>query len=157
MPAISNRPLPPGASVEISKVAEWLQGPKAKYAVSGNTKFCSNSKELAFVTPNLLERFIEEMPKVPLESAVASICFEHPTLIPIDAGWVVNLVPVHDVQGVAIEDHTLYSNHYVQLTKDSIVSGSFYGLLLVFRFDEEEARSRRQRMRNFLKRDLKMT
>ncbi|KAI0534984.1 hypothetical protein GGR58DRAFT_504771 [Xylaria digitata] len=157
MSAIVNKPLPPGASDEILEVAKWLKGPKAKYSVTANTKFCSNPEELASVTSNLLSRFLEEMPNAPLESNVAAIHFEDSTDIPIDAGWVVNLIPVHEVQGVAIEDHTLYSNHYVQLNKDRNVLGNFFGLIFMFRFDQGGARGRRERMRNFLKRALKMT
>ncbi|KAI1289060.1 hypothetical protein F5Y03DRAFT_401331 [Xylaria venustula] len=154
MATISNKPLPPGASTELWKVAEWLQGPKAKYSVTDNIKFCSNPEELAYKTANLLETFLKEMPKAPLESVVAAIRFEQPAVIPIEAGWVVNLIPVDEVHGVAIEDHTLYSNHYAQLNQDARISGSFYALVFMFRFDP---RNRRERMRNFLKRALKMS
>ena len=62
MAAIANKPLPPGASDELWRVAEWLQGPKAKYAVTDNIKFCSNPGKLEIKTANLLKTFLYEMP-----------------------------------------------------------------------------------------------
>ncbi|KAI1359998.1 hypothetical protein F5Y08DRAFT_344115 [Xylaria arbuscula] len=159
MAAIVNKPIPPGALDGIRKLSNWLQSPQAKYFVRGNITFCKNHEKLESVAPELLERFLEDMP-VPSESFFTAIRFDGTTTIPVTAGCIVNLIPVHEVQGVTIEDHTIYSNHYVVLDRDTTVSGTFYGLLLVFLFDpvdEEPTPSRREQMKNLLKRALKMT
>ncbi|KAF2966225.1 hypothetical protein GQX73_g7325 [Xylaria multiplex] len=152
MASIANKPLPPGASTELSEVAKWVHTSDARFAVMGNAKFCTNHEKLLSKTAKLLDIFLPELPKAPLERAVIVICFDEPTPVPIDAGWVAYFMPVQEVQGVTIDDHTLYSNHYVQLDHNVTVSGKFYGLAFLFRF---EPRNRLERMSNFLKRALK--
>ncbi|KAI0974554.1 hypothetical protein F4678DRAFT_423139 [Xylaria arbuscula] len=67
---------------------------------------------------------------------VTGIHFNCPTIIPIDAGWVINLILIHVVEGpVGGGLSQLSPNSYVHLSKEASVSGDFLGLLLLFRFD----------------------
>ncbi|KAJ8131625.1 hypothetical protein O1611_g2007 [Lasiodiplodia mahajangana] len=97
---LENKSLPPGAVAELEKVANWLQSPDAKFQTANDVQICHNTEELATVTTGLLEGFARtEVKDKPTESRVTAIHFDSPTMVPVEAEWVVDLIPIHVVEG----------------------------------------------------------
>ncbi|KAK5633231.1 hypothetical protein RRF57_008946 [Xylaria bambusicola] len=135
--AIVNKALPPGVIIELEKVAEWLRSADANFQTTNDIKICNNAGGLAAVTSGLLEKFtVTEVKNGPVESRVTAIHFDCPTIVPVDAGWIVDLIPVHVVEEpVILGEIPLSPNSYIHLSEKASVSGDFFGLLLLFRFD----------------------
>ena len=70
------------------------------------------------------------------ESRVTAIHFHYPTVVPVNAKWVIDLIPIQVVEGpVVLGECELGRSSYVHLLKEASVLGNFFGLLLLFRFD----------------------
>ncbi|KAI0440204.1 hypothetical protein F4803DRAFT_528205 [Xylaria telfairii] len=131
--ALENKSLPDGAVTELEKVAKWLRSPDANFQITDNVKICNNTNGLAAVTADFLQKFAKEVPVCVSESRVTAIHFDSPTTVPVDAGWVVYLVPIHVLEGpVTVEGRPLSPNSYIHLATGASVSGGFFGLLLLF-------------------------
>ncbi|KAI0539202.1 hypothetical protein GGR58DRAFT_525178 [Xylaria digitata] len=133
------KPLPSGADTEARKVASWLLSKDANFQVVEDVDICKNTKELATMTSNLLELFANEIQNriprkaKPLETRVTAIHFNRSTIVPLEQGWMMELIPIHVEGAVVVGDRPLDPDSYFHLTQHVKVSGDFFGLLLLSR------------------------
>ncbi|KAI1455377.1 hypothetical protein F4805DRAFT_271501 [Annulohypoxylon moriforme] len=133
---LQSKPLPSGAITELSKVAEWLQSSAADFQTVNNIKICKNTQGLANATETLLKQFAKEVASPPSQNRVSAIHFNQSASLPVETGWVVDLMPVHIVGGsAAVESKELKLGHYVHLTKEAQISGDFFAVLLLSKID----------------------
>ncbi|OTA67113.1 hypothetical protein K449DRAFT_430292 [Hypoxylon sp. EC38] len=129
---LESKPLPQGAVVEVPKVALWLQTSAANFQVLDNVNICRNTDGLAKATSCLFKQFATEVTCAPSQNRVTAIHFNRPSVVPVEKGWIVDLIPVHIVENaVMVENQQLDANHYVRLTKETSVSGNFFAVLLL--------------------------
>ncbi|KAI2467928.1 hypothetical protein F4781DRAFT_289235 [Annulohypoxylon bovei var. microspora] len=134
---LQTKPLPSGAINELSEVAGWLQSNDADFQSVNNIKICKNIHGLASATDNLLKQFAKEVTSPPSQNRVTAIHFDQPAVVPVEKGWVVDLMPVQIVEGsVTVESKELNLGHYVHLTEEARVSGNFFAVLLLSQLDE---------------------
>ncbi|KAI5924568.1 hypothetical protein F4810DRAFT_664212 [Camillea tinctor] len=134
--AYSNTPdiklLPQGAIAEIPKIAEWLQSKEAEFKIVDDIEICKNSNDLAKVADKFLKKFAKEVTPNPSQNRLTAIYLDQPTIVPIDQGWIVDLIPVHVVEGiVTVEGRQLDKGHYLHMKEEAWVSGDFYAVLLL--------------------------
>ncbi|KAI1300644.1 hypothetical protein F5Y03DRAFT_363987 [Xylaria venustula] len=137
--AVERRPLPPDAVAEADKVATWLRSGAADFQIVDQISICKNVNGLFSATSRLSELFEDEIknhlpaghPR-PSQTRVIAIHFEKPTALPVDPGWVIELLPVHVVQGpVEVGDQQHTPKSYFHLTTKTRVSGDFFSILLL--------------------------
>ncbi|KAI0896260.1 hypothetical protein F4806DRAFT_55993 [Annulohypoxylon nitens] len=132
---IQPKPMPSGAITEFIRVGEWLQSSAANFQAANNIKICKNTDALAEVTKALLKQFVKEVTVNSLETLVTAIHFEQPAMVPVEEGWVVDLMPIHTEGSVYVGNTELNLGHYVHLTKEVDVSGNFFAVLLLSKLD----------------------
>ncbi|GAW15324.1 hypothetical protein ANO14919_047330 [Xylariales sp. No.14919] len=137
--SMESKPLPSGADAEARKVAKWLLGKDADFQIVEDVDICKNTKGLATVTSDLLELFTDEIQNwiphraKPSEIRVTAIHFNRPTIVPLEKGWMMDLIPIHVNENVKVGDRSLDLNSYFHLAQQVRVSGDFFGLLLLSR------------------------
>ncbi|KAI1085988.1 hypothetical protein F5B19DRAFT_498789 [Rostrohypoxylon terebratum] len=128
---IQLKPMPLGAPDEFKKIREWLQSNAADFQTANNIKICKNTDALSDVTKGLLKKFVKGVTVVSSKTLVTAIHFEQSAIVPVDEGWVVDLMPVHTTGPVKVEGKDFNLGHYVHLTEDANVSGDFFAILLL--------------------------
>ncbi|KAI1428428.1 hypothetical protein F5Y12DRAFT_782598 [Xylaria sp. FL1777] len=131
---IQSKSLPSGADAEVGKVAAWLLSKDANFQIVDDVDICKNTKGLATITSDLLELFANEIQI--LETRVIAIHFHRPTIVPLEQGWIMDLIPIHVEGPVTVGGQSLDLNSYFHLTQQARVSGDFFGLLLLSRLPE---------------------
>ncbi|KAI1419924.1 hypothetical protein F5Y12DRAFT_176199 [Xylaria sp. FL1777] len=138
-PAVESWPLPADAVSETDGVANWLRSEDANFQTVDQIKICKNINGLSTATAKLSEHFTEEIRSrlpngraKPSQTRVSAIHFENPTAVPLEPGWVMELIPIYTVQGtVEVGGQQHSPNTYFHLTSPARVSGNFFGLLLL--------------------------
>ncbi|KAM6511092.1 hypothetical protein FSOLCH5_011537 [Fusarium solani] len=134
------KPLPPAAVNAIDQVAAWVRSPAAQFeAVNDVIKVCKNINGLVEVCQVLLKQFSVEVKSVPIENRVSAIQFHDPATVPVDKDWVVDLIPVHidtAAEGtVTVSSQPLRIGEYAHLKEEAPVTGDFFAVLLLSKFD----------------------
>ncbi|KAI0813987.1 hypothetical protein GGR55DRAFT_633467 [Xylaria sp. FL0064] len=136
------RSLPAGAAAEMEQLATWMRSEAADFQIEDQIKFCKNTKKLSSVASRLGELFTFEIENLlpsgyssPLKFRASAIHFEKPTALPVDPGWMIELIPVHIVRGpVEVGDEQHIPNSFFHVSTRTRVSGDFFGLLLMTQY-----------------------
>ncbi|KAI1447104.1 hypothetical protein F5Y02DRAFT_51855 [Annulohypoxylon stygium] len=133
-----SKPLPPRAVSALSKVSNWLRDDIADFQTLKNTKICKNIQGLADITAELMRGFAAEVKFTSSENRVTAIRFDEPAIVPVDEGWVVDLIPVHIMGGIAkVNNSEIKLVNYARLREGAEVSGQFFAVLLLSRLADE--------------------
>ncbi|KAI1447105.1 hypothetical protein F5Y02DRAFT_380997 [Annulohypoxylon stygium] len=128
--------LPQGAIAEFDKVSKWLRSNDANFQSVNNTKICKNTQGLADITNDLLKQFAREIDCPSSQNRITAIHFNQSAAVPVEEGWVVDLMPVDMGEGpVTVESQKLNLGQYVHLTEEANISGNFFALLLLSQLD----------------------
>ncbi|KAI6083366.1 hypothetical protein F4821DRAFT_244979 [Hypoxylon rubiginosum] len=130
-------PLPSAAARQLREVASWLQSEKAAFHLVNSSEICGNKDGMVDVTSRLIAAIAAQHPSdqsASIENRVAAIHFDTLTVIPVDQGWAMYLIPVHAVKGTIIVDgQQLNMGHYCHLKETFQVEGDFYAVLILCR------------------------
>ncbi|KAI1155939.1 hypothetical protein F4825DRAFT_446937 [Nemania diffusa] len=150
------RPLPAGADAEVANLATWLNSGEADFQTVDRIRICKNTDGLSSATSELSALFMgdikaclilwrnysnnpfdsrafqDRLPDGHVKTRVTAIHFEDPTAVPLEPGWVMELIPILIDEGtVKVGDQQHTPNTYFHLTAQARVSGNFYGILLL--------------------------
>ncbi|KAI0879543.1 hypothetical protein GGS24DRAFT_437829 [Hypoxylon argillaceum] len=130
------RPLPAGADAEVANLATWLNSGEADFQTVDRIRICKNTDGLSSATSELSALFMgdikDRLPDGHVKTRVTAIHFEDPTAVPLEPGWVMELIPIDIAEGtVKVGDQQHTPNTYFHLTAQARVSGNFYGILLL--------------------------
>ncbi|KAI1215158.1 uncharacterized protein F4807DRAFT_406116 [Annulohypoxylon truncatum] len=128
--------LPSGAVAEFEKVSKWLRSNAAEFQNINGIKICKNTKGLADITNHLLKQFARVVESTSSQNRITAIHFDHSAAVPVEEGWVVDLMPVDVDEGpVTVGSQKLNLGQYVHLNEEADVSGNFFALLLLSQLD----------------------
>ncbi|KAI1390661.1 uncharacterized protein F4822DRAFT_157605 [Hypoxylon trugodes] len=126
------RDLPAGAYAELGNIALWFQSEAANFQVTNDIEVCTNTNGLAETAEKFLGEFRSEIRPPPSEVRITAIHFNQPTIVPVEEGWSVDLIPVRVVGDVVrVGGQMLWPSRYIHLQREARVSGDFFTILVL--------------------------
>ncbi|KAI0529953.1 hypothetical protein GGR58DRAFT_495102 [Xylaria digitata] len=135
---VESRPLPATADAEVENLATWLRSDEADFQTVDQIRICKNTDGLSGATSKLSALFRDEikgrLSNGLVKTRVTALHFENPTAVPLEPGWIMELIPIHIVEGaVEVGDQQHTPSSYFHLTAQARVSGNFFAVLLLSR------------------------
>ncbi|KAI1200694.1 hypothetical protein F5X97DRAFT_77627 [Nemania serpens] len=138
-PTLRSIPFPVDATTEAKKVEAWLLSKDAEFQLVDDLNICKNLTGLASITDELVEIIgAANEHNIPnyeqsQEKSIIAIHFLHPTVLPLDQDWVMDLIPIHAEEEIFVGDQLLDPGSYFHTTQQARVFGEFYGLVVLSR------------------------